>query len=215
MKFILVAPSLAAALYFYGLWITAPQGGVSGSNQTTGSSGSYAASRLNLAFDLFRLHLAQPQPETGAAQQTPDPSNPPPLDRSTVGALIRAAARKHQVPEAFVKSIVAAESNFNSNAISPRGAIGLMQLLPSTAHQYGADPTVPAQNVEAGTRYLHCLMEKYRRRPLKYVIAAYNAGPGAVDHFRGVPPFRETRGYVTRVLSFLRRFVREPGEDRS
>jgi soluble lytic murein transglycosylase-like protein len=128
-------------------------------------------------------------------------------------ALIRSAAEKHRVPAAFIRSIIAAESNFKCDAISPKGAIGLMQLMPSTAMEYGADPSIPEQNVDAGTRYLRVLMDKYsrHRNSLKRVIAAYNAGPGAVDRYRGVPPFRETRGYVVRVLSYLRRFEKEQG----
>jgi hypothetical protein len=213
MKSILVASSMAIALCVCGLWLITPQTGAASPNGTARTLVGYATSRLDFTFgSFFRLssfhEMTQPEAET--TDQATDPPNPLPLDRSTVGALIRAAALRHQVPEAFVKSIVAAESNFNSNAVSPKGAIGLMQLLPATARQYGADPTVPEQNVEAGTRYLRCLMERYRRHPITHVIAAYNAGPSAVDHFRGVPPFRETRGYVSRVLSFLRRFVREP-----
>jgi soluble lytic murein transglycosylase-like protein len=125
--------------------------------------------------------------------------------------MIRAAARKHGVPAAFIKSIVAAESNFDAAAISPKGAIGLMQLMPSTAQLFGADPTIPEQNVDAGTHYLRVLIDRYHssRNWLKRVIAAYNAGPGAVDRYRGVPPYRETRTYVARVLGFLKQFQRE------
>jgi Transglycosylase SLT domain len=136
-------------------------------------------------------------PETGAH-----------LTLADIHALIGAAAKKYQVPAAFVKSIVAAESNFNCDVVSLKGAIGLMQLVPATAREYGADPTIPEQNIEAGTHYLKFLMQKYRksRHPLTCTIAAYNAGPGAVDRYRGVPPFRETRRYVVRVLAFLKQF---------
>jgi len=129
-------------------------------------------------------------------------------------ALIRLAAKKHLVPAAFVKSIVAAESNFKCDAVSPKGAIGFMQLMPRTARAYGADPNIPEQNIDAGTRYLRDLMEKYskHRNPLKRVIAAYNAGPRTVDRYRGVPPYRETRGYVVRVLKYLQRFEKEMGK---
>jgi soluble lytic murein transglycosylase-like protein len=125
--------------------------------------------------------------------------------------LIGAAASKHNVPQGFVRSIVAAESNFNSEAVSPKGAIGLMQLMPETAKMYGADPSVPDQNVDAGTHYLRVLMDRYKKSPnaLPRVIAAYNAGPGMVDRYRGIPPFRETRNYVGRVLAFLGRFEDE------
>jgi soluble lytic murein transglycosylase-like protein len=126
---------------------------------------------------------------------------------------IKAAAQKHKVQAALVKSICKAESQFNANAVSPRGAIGLMQLMPETAQQFGADPLVPEQNIDAGTRYLKVLLDRYRhcRNGLPRAIAAYNAGPGMVDKFRGIPPFKETRGYVTRVLSYFRQFQRNPG----
>lgn len=138
-------------------------------------------------------------------------TNPGVREILDTGALIRAAARKHGVPAAFIKSIVAAESNFDAAAISPKGAIGLMQLMPSTAQLFGADPTIPEQNVDAGTHYLRVLMDRYHkyRGWMKRVIAAYNAGPGAVDRYRGVPPYRETRTYVARVLGFLKQFQRE------
>ena len=132
------------------------------------------------------------------------------LPKAETFRLIDAAALRHNVPSAFIKSIVAAESNFDCNAVSARGAIGLMQLMPETAQQYGVDPTIPEQNIDGGTHYLRALMDRYHRgrSPLKRVIAAYNAGPGMVDRYRGIPPFRETRQYVARVLNFLRRFER-------
>jgi soluble lytic murein transglycosylase-like protein len=127
------------------------------------------------------------------------------LKLEEVHALIASASRKHGVPTALVKSIVAIESNFRCDAVSSRGSIGLMQLLPSTARQYGDDASVPEQNIDAGTRYLRFLIERYRHSssPLKNVIAAYNAGFGAVDRYHGVPPFRETQGYVNRVLALM------------
>jgi soluble lytic murein transglycosylase-like protein len=126
-------------------------------------------------------------------------------------ALIRKAAAKHKVPAAFVKSIVAAESNFNCNALSDKGAVGLMQLMPATAMEYGADPTIPEQNIDAGTRYLGVLLKRYAKYKncTKRAIAAYNAGPGAVDRYKGVPPYKETRGYVTRVLAFMRQYEKD------
>jgi hypothetical protein len=132
----------------------------------------------------------------------------PLLSKAETLVLIDGAAAKHRVPAAFIASIVAAESNFNCAAISPKGAIGLMQLMPETAKQFGADPAVPAENIDAGTRYLRWLMERYqnRRNSINHVIAAYNAGPAMVDRYRGIPPFRETRMYVARVLGFLKQF---------
>ena len=130
------------------------------------------------------------------------------LKLEEVHALIATASRKHGVPTALVKSIVATESNFRCDAVSSRGSIGLMQLLPSTARQYGADARVPEQNIDAGTRYLRFLIERYRSSasPLKNVIAAYNAGFAAVDRYHGVPPFHETQCYVTRVLALMQQY---------
>jgi len=129
------------------------------------------------------------------------------LSRAEVHELIETAAEKHNLPLAFVKSIVAAESAFRSDAVSPKGALGLMQVMPSTAMMFGLDASVPDQNVEAGTRYLAQLVARYRnttRNWMKRSIAAYNAGPGNVDKYKGVPPFRETRTYVTRVLGYMK-----------
>lgn len=165
----------------------------------------------NKRFALSCVGFSTPGSVTRSA--TEQEAQPEPRRAVDTHALICAAAKKHRVPAAFVKSIVAAESNFNCDAVSPKGAIGLMQLMPATAEQYGADPNIPEQNVDAGTHYLRALMDKYgdRRSSLKRVIAAYNAGPGRVDRYRGVPPFRETRAYVVRVLSLLRRYERDHG----
>jgi soluble lytic murein transglycosylase-like protein len=116
--------------------------------------------------------------------------------------LVTAAAVRNGLPPEFVHSVVSAESAYRADAVSRKGAIGLMQLMPATASEYGADPTDPRQNVEAGTRYLRDLLLKYRNsdHQVSRALAAYNAGPGAVDRHHGVPPYRETLAYVGRVL---------------
>ena len=116
--------------------------------------------------------------------------------------LINAAANRNGLPAEFVRSVVAVESGFRADAVSSKGAIGLMQLMPSTAREYGANPNDPEQNVEAGTQYLRDLLWKYRNDPhqVSRALAAYNAGPGAVDRYHGIPPYRETLAYVERVL---------------
>jgi len=177
-------------------------------------------SRLRSTLDHLKFFsLGHPTPPADAAladieapEPKPIPANIPLLSKAETLLLIGAAAEKHNVPAAFVKSIVAAESNFNCAAISPRGAIGLMQLMPETAQQFGADPAIPEQNIDAGTRYLRWLMNRYQnsRSSIKRVIAAYNAGPGNVDRYHGIPPFRETRSYVTRVMGFLKQFGGSP-----
>jgi soluble lytic murein transglycosylase-like protein len=131
-----------------------------------------------------------------------------PAPQFTLNEIIAAAAQKHQISPAFVKSIIAAESGFSQAAVSPKGAVGLMQLMPETAREFGADPAVPEQNVDAGAHYLSWLLQRYagKRDALKRAIAAYNAGPGAVEHYRGIPPYRETRAYVTRVLRFYKKY---------
>lgn len=130
---------------------------------------------------------------------------PPPFSLRQV---VRAMARKHNVDEQFVRSIIAAESGFRQEVVSHAGAIGLMQLMPDTARDLGVDPSIPEQNVEGGAKYLGWLLNRYRnnRDGLQRAIAAYNAGPGNVDKYRGIPPFQETRQYVKRVLTYYDSF---------
>jgi hypothetical protein len=124
---------------------------------------------------------------------------------ATYDDLIRFASRTHRVPAALVKAVIAAESSFDPGALSPKGAMGLMQLMPATASDLGVDePFEDDQNVHGGTRYLRWLFDRYG--DWQRTLAAYNAGPEAVDRYDGVPPYRETREYVRRVLSYYRRF---------
>lgn len=115
--------------------------------------------------------------------------------------LIDKAARMHRVEPALVLAVMVVESGCDPNAISKRGSRGLMQLMPATGRQYGAKSLLdPEQNVQAGTRYLRALLDRYQNN-LERVLAAYNAGPSAVDNHAGdTPPFRETLAYVPRVL---------------
>lgn len=170
----------------------------------------FPKARLTLAHLWLEFPHATPEPAPPSQNAGEgDPTTPATLlSKAETLLLIDGAAARHRVPAAFIASIVAAESNFNCAAISPKGAVGLMQLMPETAKQFGADPAVPAENIDAGTRYLRWLMERYqkRRNSINHVIAAYNAGPAMVDRYRGIPPFRETRMYVARVLGFLKQF---------
>ena len=110
-----------------------------------------------------------------------------------------ASATYHLDPD-LVNSVIHAESGFNSHAISPKGARGLMQLMPGTANQLGVnDAFDPEANVTGGSRYLRELLERYNFDLVK-ALAAYNAGPERVEQYRGVPPFRETRAYVARIV---------------
>jgi soluble lytic murein transglycosylase len=119
--------------------------------------------------------------------------------------VIEAAAGSEGLPPALVKAVIAAESDFDPRAVSQAGAQGLMQLMPTTAAVLGvADPLEPTQNVHGGVSYLRSLLDRYG--DLTRALAAYNAGPEAVDHYGGVPPYRETRAYVDRVLTYYRHY---------
>lgn len=119
---------------------------------------------------------------------------------SDLAVLATAAARRHHLDPALVLALVQVESAFQPRAVSPKGAQGLTQLMPSTALELGVkDALDPAQNLDGGARYLRQLLTRYGG-DVKRALAAYNAGPGAVDRHNGVPPFRETRQYVRRVL---------------
>lgn len=122
----------------------------------------------------------------------------PPVIPVSPEQLADAAADRYGLPRALVRSVISAESRFRTKAISPKGAVGLMQLMPDTAQSLGVNPYDPAQNVDAGTRYLRALLEKYHGL-LWHALAAYNAGPGAVQKYNGVPPYRETVDYVKRI----------------
>ena len=121
--------------------------------------------------------------------------------------LIDVVAERHRLPATLVHSVIEAESAYDPEAVSPKGAVGLMQLMPQTASELEVeDRTDPAQNVSGGTRYLKGLLERYSESPdqLLRALAAYNAGPEKVDHYDGLPPYNETRLFVRRVI---RRFL--------
>ncbi|MBW7857711.1 MAG: lytic transglycosylase domain-containing protein [Leptonema sp. (in: Bacteria)] len=115
--------------------------------------------------------------------------------------LIEQESANERVPSDLVKAVVKAESNGNPLAVSSKGAIGLMQLMPDTAKELGVDPYNPAQNLQGGIRYLKNMAIRYQ--DLDKVLAAYNAGPGAVDRHGGVPPFDETKQYIRRIKKTL------------
>jgi soluble lytic murein transglycosylase-like protein len=152
---------------------------------------------------------------------SPQTTQIPPVASSTMGAagqayrqkieeMIRETSARYNVDPALIRAVIETESNWNSTAVSRKGALGLMQLVPGTAQQLGVSNAFdPKQNVDGGVRYLHTLLERYNG-DLDKALAAYNAGPGAVDRAKGVPGYRETREYVRKVTdSYFR-----PGSDR-
>ena len=146
---------------------------------------------------------ATPAPAPAQANAAPAPADPK--------QLVREAAGRWGLPPELLHSVVKAESAYRTDAVSPKGAIGLMQLMPGTAQALNADPNDPRQNVEAGVRYLRELLIKYDGSAMK-ALAAYNAGPGAVDRYKAVPPYPETQRYVNKILLDYQRQTKSPAK---
>jgi soluble lytic murein transglycosylase-like protein len=129
------------------------------------------------------------------------PDAPAMLAPAQIDALVSQNAESQEVDPSLIKAIIANESGFNANATSGAGAQGLMQLMPGTAEGLGVtDAYDPAQNVAGGTKYIKGLLQRFNG-DVRLAVAAYNAGPGAVEKYGGVPPYAETQNYVQNVLS--------------
>jgi soluble lytic murein transglycosylase-like protein len=133
------------------------------------------------------------------------PATPPPETNPRI--LLHQAALDSGLPSSLVESVAQVESNFRSDAISPKGALGIMQLMPETAKKLAADPNDPVQNTQAGARLLRELLIRYNGDVPK-ALAAYNAGSEAVDRYHGIPPYPETQNYVNQVI---RNYVKAGG----
>lgn len=155
----------------------------------------------NLMFTLFEKLLSQIETKGQNSESTLTASGEP--VSGDFSSLINQAAQKYNVDPGLVQAVIKAESNFNPNAVSSAGAQGLMQLMPSTASWLGVSNSLdPAQNIEGGTRFLSQLLDRYNGN-VRLAVAAYNAGPGAVDKYNGIPPYQETQTYVNRVLGYF------------
>ena len=142
-----------------------------------------------------------PDPPAPAPQPTPQTSSTPArLTPADLGEMLTRAGNEHNLDVDLLASVVKAESNGDTRAVSPAGAQGLMQLMPSTAAGLGVlDSFQPEQNIRGGSAYLDWLLTRYHEN-LALALAAYNAGPDAVDRYHGIPPYRETHAYVARVI---------------
>jgi Transglycosylase SLT domain len=149
------------------------------------------------AVDVLRL---EPDEEVDPEPTQPAPSAETTKNPRTIEEMVAASARKYALPRSLVRAVARAESAFDPAAVSPKGAKGVMQLMPATAKELGVrDAFDPAENIDAGARLLRQLLEKYEGRVAE-ALAAYNAGPGAVAKANGVPRYPETRRYIRKVV---------------
>jgi soluble lytic murein transglycosylase-like protein len=149
------------------------------------------------------------QPDPPAAEVSFSKTN------KTTGQIVSEASQKQGVDSDFIQSVIRHESAGNANAVSRTGARGLMQLMPATALQLGVkDSFSPEQNVHGGTQYLKELLERYNGDAVK-ALAAYNAGPAAVDRYKGVPPYSETRQYVRRIVHDYNKSKETPSKEKA
>jgi soluble lytic murein transglycosylase-like protein len=156
----------------------------------------------------FKLYLATEKEPSAVANTITHRYRPyPPADRKKYHAHVMAAARAFQLEPALIHAVISAESGYNPLARSPKGARGLMQLMPDTARRYGVDnPLDPRQNIQGGSAYLRYLLTLFGN-DLNLALAAYNAGEGAVmEYGHRIPPYRETTQYVPKVLSYYKRY---------
>lgn len=148
--------------------------------------------------------LEFPASEIATIEQISDdaqsnPGSPTRTKHPSAEEALRSAAEAEGLPAAFVRSVARTESGYNQNAVSAKGAIGLMQLMPATASALGIEPKLIEQNAQGGAKYLRDLLLRYHGNAV-LALAAYNAGPDAVKKYGGVPPYPETRHYIQRVL---------------
>lgn len=167
-----------------------------------------AGGRIELPADAVESleHIEDPAPVPAAAAA----AEAAPVRSLTPKQLVDEAAIRHGLPPAIVHALAATESAYRQGAVSVKGAIGVMQLMPATARALQADPHDLEQNIDGGTRLLRDLLLKYKDdpNPVRRALAAYNAGEGAVERYRGVPPYRETQAYVEKVIQ---RYYQQPG----
>ena len=131
---------------------------------------------------------------------------PPPKEQQQYDRIILEAAKKHKVDAALIHAVIKQESCYYNLAVSHAGAEGLMQLIPATARRFNVSNSfIPSQNINAGTKYLAWLLKRFKGN-IRFAVAGYNAGEGKVDRYKGIPPYKETRNYVKKVIKNYRQF---------
>ncbi len=120
--------------------------------------------------------------------------------------IIKQASKRFKIDPSLIRAVIKAESDFDENAVSQKGAQGLMQLMPGTANDMDVDnPFNPEENIFGGTRYLGLMMKRFKKN-IKLALAAYNAGPEKVEEYKGIPPFKETKNFIRRVLKYYKHY---------
>lgn len=162
---------------------------------TNNYSGSVLGTASNLSFRNILQNIQNAQARTSASGSGISAG-------TTMDQIFEEAARTYGIDANLLKAVGKAESDFNASAVSSAGAVGVMQLMPSTAKSLGVtDPYNARQNIMGGAKYLSQMLDRYDGN-VKLALAAYNAGPGNVDKYKGIPPFKETQNYVSRVLGY-------------
>jgi soluble lytic murein transglycosylase-like protein len=182
----------------------------------TAAGSKSESSYIDVASDAVVGVETFPDPVLPPAEAKPDAPIPSELTAAEMHTMLAKAGTQHHIDEDLLASVVKAESGGHVMAVSRTGAQGLMQLMPGTANELGvADAFRPEQNIAGGTAYLDELLIRYHDNAA-LALAAYNAGPGAVDRYHGIPPYRETRAYVARVIrEFNRRKMQAAALDQT
>lgn len=159
-----------------------------------GQTVRFAVAQGTIELPAASIERIESLPEPAVDEEAAKPADP-----VSVAELLEQASEAEALPAGFVKTVAKVESGLHPEAVSSKGAVGLMQLMPGTASDLGVDSRVPAENARGGAKYLRTLLLRYHG-DARLALAAYNAGPAAVDRYHGVPPYPETIAYVAKVL---------------